>query len=411
MQSRWLTDAVVRDLRVPQQGVEVTYDAPDPNNKRGWASGFGVRVSSGGARSFVLNYRVKATQRERRITIGSWPTWNVKAARAEAFELKLRIAKGEDPLALIQASRDAPTVAQLCDRFVAEHVPKRRPATQRDYRSIIGVIREALGRKLVTAVDHKDVEDLHAEITKRAPHRANRVVAVLSRMFTLAIKWRMRPDNPAKGVERNPEAKRKRYATRDELARLTRALAGHDDQRMANAFRMMLLTGARKGEVLSATWDQFDFGRNVWRKPAATTKQKTEHEVPLGGAALELLKGMRKAAPDGAYLFPSHGRTGHLTEVKKAWAAICERAGIIGLRMHDIRHSYASLLASAGYSLPTIGALLGHTQPQTTARYAHLLDDPLREATNKVGAIMGGLVTKQPAKGKKPLKVVAGGKQ
>ena len=170
---------------------------------------------------------------------------------------------------------------------------------------------------------------------------------------------------------------------------------------MANVFRLLLLTGARRGEILGARWEQFDFGnRNVWIKPAHTTKQKAEHEIPLGDSALALLRAMRQAAPDTEYLFPSRRSSGHLIDVKKPWAAICKRAGIVGLRMHDLRHSYASFLASAGYSLPVIGALLGHTQPNTTARYAHLLDDPLREATSRVGSMMTGLVAKPPAKRK-----------
>jgi integrase len=264
---------------------------------------------------------------------------------------------------------------------------------------------------LVAAVDHVEVEKLRREVTKRAPHRANRVVAVLSRMFTLAMKWRMRQDNPCKGLSRNPETNRKRYMNREELARLTRALAEHPSQDIANVVRLLLLTGARKGEVLSARWDQFDFGRNVWVKPGHTTKQRVEHEVPLGDAALALLKTMRKAASDDqSYLFPGRGG-GHLTEIKKAWASICRRAGVRGLRLHDLRHSYASFLASAGFSLPTIGALLGHTQPSTTQRYAHLLDDPLREATNKVGSVMAGLVGKATGKRHKPLKAITGGKQ
>jgi integrase len=220
----------------------------------------------------------------------------------------------------------------------------------------------------------------------------------------------MSASNPAKGVERNPEAKRRRYLTGDELTRLTRALAEHDDQQAANVFRMLLLTGARKGEVLSAQWSQFDFGRNVWTKPAATTKTKRDHEVPLGQAALQLLGQMRRAAPDNAqYLFPGRSGAQPLVEVKKGWSVICKRAAIAGLRIHDLRHSFASELVSAGFSLPVIADLLGHTQIATTSRYSHLYDDVAREAANRVGARMAGLVAKRPAKGKR-LKVVAGGK-
>jgi integrase len=407
---KWLTDAYVRDLKLPERGVAKVYDAADPRGKLGWTTGFGVRAYAGGAKTFVLLYRSRKTRAEHLYTIGSFPDWSVPAARAEARELKRRIDLGGDPQAERKAARDAATVADLCDRFLTEYVVRKQPNTRRDYTGIVEtIIKPALGRKMVTAVDHADIEKLHREITERASHRANRTVAVLSRMMTLAIKWRMRADNPVRGVERNPEGKRKRYLKGDELRLLTKALAEHEDQRVANVFRLLLLTGARKGEVLSATWDQFDFGGNVWTKPAATTKQRQEHEIPLSPVALQLLETMRKtSAPTARFLFPSHGTTGHLTEVKKAWAAVCRAGGIVGLRVHDLRHSYASMLASAGYSLPTIGALLGHTQPNTTHRYAHLLDDPLREATSKVGALMSGLVAKQPAKGKR-LKVVAGG--
>jgi integrase len=399
MSSKWLTDSVVRDLKTPG----LVYDAPHASNgRKAFVSGFGIKVSGGGAKTFVLRYRSRTTRQEHLFKIGSWPSWNCEAARAEATELKLKIEKGGDPQNEREADRNAATISDLCDRFIADHLPKKRASTQRDYRSIVdGHIRPALGRKLVSAVDHKDIEDLHREITKSAGHRANRVISVASKMFTLAIRWHLRSDNPVKGVERNPETKRKRYLTGDELARLTRALAEYPDQQTANVFRLLLLTGARKGEVLGARWDQFDLdNRRVWIKPAATTKQRTEHEIPLGDGALTLLKTMRKATPDAEYLFPGRSGGGHLGNIKKHWPVICKLAGIAGLRTHDLRHSYASFLASAGYSLPVIGALLGHTQPNTTARYAHLLDDPLREATNKVGSLLSGIVAKRPAKRK-----------
>jgi integrase len=403
MSSKWLTDAVVRDLRLPGRGTTRVFDLPHPGGKKGWVSGFGVRVSAGGSKSFVLRYRSRKTRTEHLYTIGTFPAWSVDAARAEAKDLKHRIEKGHDPQVAKEAERNAATITELCERFIAEHLPKKRPSTARDYTGIIAkIIKPVLGRKLVAALDHKDVEELHAGISKRGRHhRANRAVAVLSRMMTFAMKERLRLDNPCKGLERNPETKRKRYLTGDELARLTRALAEHSDQQMANVFRLLLLTGARKSEVLSARFEQFDLdNRRVWVKPSHATKTKIEHEIPLGEGALALLQSMRKAEPDAEFLFPSHGSTGHLTEIKKVWAAICKRAGIVGLRMHDLRHSYASFLASAGYSLPVIGALLGHTQPTTTARYAHLLDDPLREATNKVGALLSGVTAKRPAKRK-----------
>ena len=148
------------------------------------------------------------------------------------------------------------------------------------------------------------------------------------------------------GVERNQEQKRKRYLKSDELERLTKAMAEHDDQQAADIFRLLLLTGARRNEVLSATWEQFDLGEGVWTKPGATTKQKTDHRVPLSAPARQLVAGL--GAKRSEYLFPAGA--GHRTAIKNDWASVCKAAGITGLRVHDLRHSYASALAGAGFS-------------------------------------------------------------
>jgi integrase len=407
----WLTEKVVRDLPLPEQGIKITYDAADPKGKQGWTIGFGVRASAGGNKAFVLRYRSSRTRSERVYTIGSWPVWSVEAARVEARSLKHAIEKGDDPQQAKQAARDAATVADLCERFVAEYLPQKREATRRDYTNIIGRdIKPALGRKLVATVEHADVEKLHRDIGKRgAPYAANRVAAVLSRLMTLAVKWRMRPDNPVKGLERNTEQKRRRYLSRDELARLTLALAEHPDQQAADILRLCLLTGCRRGEAQQARWPDIDLAGGKWTKPGATTKTKTAHQVPLSKPARQLLADLRARRGDSALVFPSRITGGPRRELKKNWAAICKTAGITGLRMHDLRHSFASELVSSGHSLAVIGDLLGHTQVATTARYSHLFDDVAREAVDSVGAVMAGLVAK-PGKARK-LKAVQGGKR
>jgi len=410
-----LTDNIVAKLPLPAKGIRRVWDAPDPKGKGLFVRGFGLRLSAGGTRSFVVRYRRKSDGVGRLFTVGPFPDWTVDAAREEALDIKRRITKGADPLEERQTSRDAPTVAMLGDRFLVEHAAKKRPATQRGYTDTVEkIIKPKLGTKRVAAVTDHHIEKLHREVSERGPYQGNRVLAVLSKMFSLAVKWRMRSDNPVKGIERNGEAKRKRYLDVEggELERLVRSLAEHEDQHVTNAFRLLLLTGARKGEVLGATWNQFNLARGLWTKPASGTKQKAEHQVPLSKATLELLQAMRKDDPDGEYLFPSRSGTasGHLTEVKKAWAAITKRAGIKNLRIHDLRHSFASALVSAGHSLPVIGALLGHSNVATTSRYSHLYDSVQREAANAVGSTMAGLVAKPPTK-RKPLKVVSGGKR
>jgi integrase len=377
-----LNDKVVRALQAPAKGNRVTYDSE--------VLGFGARITAAGAVAFVLNYRVKTTGVERRYTIGSYPDWSVAAAREKAKELKRHVDSGGDPIGEHRTARDAPTVADACERFLAEYVARKRPATRDEYTSIIrGTVLPALGRKKLAGIEYAHVEKLHRDVTRRgAPIRANRTVAVLSKVYSQAIKWKLCVTNPCKGVERNLEPRRQRYLTPDELARLTKALTEHPKQRTADIFRMLLWTGARRGEVLGAAWDQFDLEAGIWTKPATNTKQRRAHRIPLSKPARQLLMRLRAESGDSPWVFP--GDDGHRRNVRNAWASICKKARITGLRIHDLRHSYASTLASAGFSLPTIGALLGHSLPSTTARYAHLLDDPLRQATERAGAILSG---------------------
>ena len=291
---------------------------------------------------------------------------------------------------------------ELADRFDAEHLSRRRPSTQVDYRSILRMyVRPAFGTMKVADIRHSDVERLHARISKTAPYRANRTVAVLSKMMALAVKWEMRGDNPVKGIERAPEERRERFLSPAEIARLSEALLAHPERTSANAVRLLLLTGARRGETLAATWPQFDLAGGVWTKPSATTKQKKEHRVPLSAPALQLLSDMKAAADREnerraadslapiAAIFP--GTDGKpLTDIKHFWASVCRKAEISGVRVHDLRHTHASILASLGLSLPIIGRLLGHTQAATTQRYAHLMDDPLRAAVERAGSVITG---------------------
>lgn len=299
------------------------------------------------------------------------------AARIEARRLKRQIDEGGDPLADIEAEREAPTVTDLCTRFVEEYLPRNRPGTALNYTILLDrYVKPHFGlHTKVAEVRFEDIDALHRKITRAgSPYAANRTVAMLSRMFNLSIRWGMRDRNPCRGIERNPENKRKRYLSGEELTRLTTALAAYSDRDIANIFRLLLLTGARRGEVLAMQWADIDLGTGIWIKPGSTTKQKTDHTVPLSAPARQLLAEIRERQTArrrvlGEYVFPGAGNTGHVVEIKKAWHSLCKAANINGLRIHDLRHSFASQLASGGASLPLIGALLGHSQPATTARY------------------------------------------
>jgi integrase len=375
-----LTDAAIKRLRAPSRANRITYDDD--------VAGFGIRITAADARSFVLNYRTRSG-RERRFTIGSYPNWRTTAAREEARRLHRIVDAGGDPLAGLEAKRDAPTMSQLCDRFELEHLPRKRPGTAADYRRMLrNHIRPHFGQHAKVAdIDFTHIDALHRKISKAGHmHRANRVVAVLSKMFALAVKWKMRPDNPCKGVEKNPEGKRKRYLSGDELVRLTTALIKHPDRQAANIVRLLLLTGARRGEVLSARWDDIDLSTGTWTKPASTTKQAADHVAPLSAPARQLLSEIAGKEPTPKHVFPGNGAGGHRATIKRNWREITKAAGISGLRIHDLRHSFASQLVSGGASLPLVGALLGHSNPVTTSRYAHLYDDPQRAAVERVGA-------------------------
>jgi hypothetical protein len=269
-----LSEGFVRKIRIPARGNRITYDAE--------VKGFGVRVTAGGAKAFVLNYRVGG--RERRYTIGSWPDWTVAAARGEAKHLKCRIDLGEDPMADRNAERGTPTVAELVAAYREEQLPSKRPSSRRDYEGILDRhVLPKLGRRRVQDVRTEEVEELHRQVKKKTPYRANRVLAICSVLFNVAVRKGWRADNPCKGIRKAPEQPRSRYLTAAELRRLTAVLDKLPNQEVANVVRLLLLTGARRGEVLGARWSDFDLEAGVWTKPSAHTKQRRVHRVPLSG--------------------------------------------------------------------------------------------------------------------------------
>jgi integrase len=225
----------------------------------------------------------------------------------------------------------------------------------------------AIGRLRVSNVRQEDLDQLHRQVSETRPVRANRMAQLLSKMFNLAVRWGYCETSPALGIRKNPETKRTRYLSDAELSRLLAALEAHDNRQSANVVRLLLLTGARRGEVLSASWDQFDLDAGLWIKPSAHTKQKKEHRVPLSAEAVRLLRAMKNEDGASPYLFPGKTPDQPQTDLKHFWDSICRQANLPDCRLHDLRHTYASILASEGLSL-----------------YSHLFDEPLREATDRV---------------------------
>jgi integrase len=373
-------------------------------------AGFGLCVYESGRKGFVLIYR--SSGRQRRLTIGTWPAWSVVTAREEAKRLKREIDKGEDPLDTRQSTRTAPLMKDLIERFIEEHLPKLELTNARDQKSMMTkLVMPDWKNRLVTDITPTDVDRLLTKIaegrarpakpktrTKRraplvpakpTPIRANRVGEVLRKMFTLAIQWRMRTDNPATGFRKRPETARERFLSFDEIGRLADALANDEDQRAAGIIRLCMLTGARLGEARTATFDQFNLDLAIWTKQAAYTKQRRTHRVPISHEAVALIWLRRDAVPKGcAFLFPGDVEGQPVIELKRFWARMRATAEIPDVRIHDLRHTFASLLVSGGASLEMIGKLLGHTQAGTTQRYAHLIESPLRAGVNAVGEML-----------------------
>jgi integrase len=379
-----LTEENVARLRPPTVGERTVWCGALPR--------FGIRTRAGGkVKTFIVKYR-GPDGRQRKMSLGSWPALSVDAARKLARQHLGDVERGRDPAAERQAHRDAPTVADLAAEHMAAKAATKRPSSLRDDRAMWDtIILPTLGKRQVKSITARDLDILHKS-RQATPYRANRVLALLSNAFALGVRWSWRADNPAKGVERFHEDRRERYLKPDEMSRLVDELNGHPNRRAANAVRLLLLTGARRGEVLGATWNQFDLEMGIWTKPSAHTKQKRAHRVPLSAPARTLLLTMREESEQteqpSPYLFPGDAPNKPLGDIKNFWRSVCKTANIQNVRIHDLRHQYASMLASAGLSLPIIGRLLGHTQAGTTARYAHLFDAPLRQATERVGALI-----------------------
>jgi integrase len=372
--------------------------------------GFGIQVRANGRKSFTLDYTFEG--RRRRYFIGDYPAWSVASARDEAKRLKREVDAGRDPLDKRDERWAAPTVADLAQRYLDEHVSKQAPDSARDIRSMVNThILPAWGKRKAADIRPSDVDKLLAEVAKgRArPHkaktkqkrtkplqgarptplRANRVGCTIRKMFNLAIRWEIRTDNPAAGFIRNAETPRERFLDMKEIEGLSKVLAEHPNQRFSDIIRLLMLTGARRGEVLNARWDQFSLDAAVWTKPAATTKQRRLHRTPISGAAVALLRTIRAGVPaDCPWVFPGDAESKPVQEIKRFWNDVRRKADLPGVRIHDLRHTFASLLVSGGMSLPMIGKLLGHTQVQTTQRYAHLFDDPLRVGLNQIGEVL-----------------------
>lgn len=373
-------------------------------------SGFGVKVSTTGRKTYILRYRVNGGRsgRSREPAIGTHGTLTPDQARDIARLWAAEVAKGGDPAGQREARREAPTMSDVLDRYLDEHVRVRNKdsTAQAATDMVERLIRPALGRLKIADVERSDIARVHQGLSS-TPYQANRVLATLSKVFSLAETWGLRPDhsNPCPHIERFKEVFRERYLTIEEYARLSQALdqaeAGelrsdgtegatvHVNPQAIRAIRLALMTGARIGEILGLRWEHIDWVARCANLPDSKTGKKT---LNLSGPAFAALEQAAKRSNQHGYVII--GADGSdpdrpLVNIKDPWGLIRKAAGLEDVRLHDLRHAFASVGVASGLSLPVIGALLGHKEVRTTQRYAHLANTQLQEAANLIGARIG----------------------
>ncbi len=353
----------------------------------GELTGFGVRVYPTGSKVYIAQAR--GPEGPKRVAVGRHGVINADEARKRAALIIARVKAGEEAVPEPMKPVGGPTVAELCARYLSEYVPVRcKTSTAAAARSVVERhILPALGSLPLAAVGRAQAAEFHQSMYQ-TPAVANMAVRILSSMYGLAEGWGMVPEgapNPCRSLVKFPERRRERFLTEAEFDRLGEALdrveaEGGASASAVAAIRLLALTGCRRSEILGLRWEHVALEAAELRLPDSKTGARV---IPLPPQAAELLTGLPRI-PGNPWVIPGRMPGTHLRNIDEAWRAIRERAGLGGVRVHDLRHSYASRALALGESLPMIGRLLGHGQLETTARYAHLARDSAQEAAERV---------------------------
>lgn len=358
--------------------------------------GFGVRIMPSGTKTYQIQYRKGG--RTRRASIGRHGNITVEQARNRAKEIMGELSKGENPIEEISQHRRAPSMSALCERFFEDHVKQHcKPSTQGEYRRAIDLfINPAIGSFKIVDVERRDVAELHHKF-RHKPYQANRTLGVLSKMFNLSEIWGMRPDgsNPCRHVPKYREKKRERFLSQSELQRLGTVLSeveqdGTESPFIVAAFRLLILTGCRLGEIQTLKWEYIT--PTGMELPDTKTGAR---RIPLPPVAREVLHNLPRLG-DNSYVIAGKLPGKYATDLQHPWRRIREKAKLPDVRIHDLRHTYASNAVSSGMPIQMVGRLLGHSQIQTTMRYAHLADDPVQKAAEQNASQLDFLINSQP---------------